>query len=70
MPDPIRLTRRHLIGTGAAGLAASLARLPAAAPSSDVIRRENARPGTTDWQLTFVRTRDRSEEHTSELQSH
>ena len=63
MLDPIRFTRRRLLEAGAAGLAASLARLPAAtAPAADVIRRENARPGTTDWQLTFVRTRDHRSE--------
>src|SRR3954454_15907896 len=30
-------------------------------PRRDLIRDENARPGTTDWQLTYVRADPRSE---------
>ena len=52
---PAGISRRRMLALSAAGAAASLARLKAA-PASDVIRRENARPGTTAWQLTFVRT--------------
>ena len=42
--------RRQLL----AALAA--APLAPAGPKGDLIERENARPGTTDWQLTYVRT--------------
>ncbi len=59
-----QLTRRTLLKTAAhAGLAGALAPLAAgvekmAPASSSVIANENRKPGTTDWQLTFVRTQD------------
>jgi hypothetical protein len=57
------LVRRDvLLGTVGAGLAAlcgadrpTLADLPPAPARSDRVRRENERPGTTDWQLTYTR---------------
>ncbi|MFO0930329.1 MAG: DUF6605 domain-containing protein [Gemmataceae bacterium] len=50
-----RLDRRQLLhGLAAAPLAAGP--LAAAASTSSLIRDENAKPGTTDWQLTYVRT--------------
>ncbi|MEY4090108.1 MAG: hypothetical protein RJB55_2379, partial [Verrucomicrobiota bacterium] len=52
---PSKISRRRMLALSAAGAAASFTGLRAA-PTSDVIRRENARPGTTTWQLTFVRT--------------
>lgn len=42
-----------------AGAAASAA-LAAERPHRDLIKDENARPGTTDWQLTYVRTDPKS----------
>ena len=46
----LKLDRRQLLyGLAAAPLAPNLA------PSADRIKRENARPGTTDWQLTYTR---------------
>jgi len=56
-----RLTRRELFKTGAAaGIAAALGsatlRAVPVAPESNPITRENSLPGTTDWQLTFVRS--------------
>src|SRR5438874_13663618 len=41
--------RQFLQGLAVAPLAAN------AAASTDLIKRENARPGTTDWQLTYTR---------------
>src|SRR5262249_1520581 len=49
------MDRRVFLG----GLAASAAL--AASPSRDLIKDENARPGTTDWQLAYVRTDPKSE---------
>ena len=59
-PAP-RLTRRELLKTGAAaGIAAALGsatvRTAPIAPKSNPVTRENSLPGTTDWQLTFVRS--------------
>src|SRR5688572_5742113 len=58
-----RLTRRELLkGVAGAGLAGALAsgapgaESKVAAGRDNVITRENARPGTTDWQLTFIRS--------------
>lgn len=68
-PPPGRLTRRQILRSAArAGLAGALAPLaPAATAAAGTgrsrIAAENARPGTTDWQLTFVRT----ENHRSEM---
>lgn len=61
-----RLTRRELIETGArAGLAAAIGSVAACAtagsvpaPAANPITLENSKPGTTDWQLTFVRSKD------------
>ncbi len=57
-----RLGRREVLkGAIGAGVIASLGFDPAVAPPapsssrSDLIRRENERPGTTDWQLTYTR---------------
>jgi hypothetical protein len=49
------MDRRVFLG----GLAASAAL--AASPRRDLIKDENARPGTTDWQLAYVRTDPKSE---------
>lgn len=56
------LTRRELLkGVAAASLTGATASFTSAAESKSPARdnpivRENARPGTTDWQLTFVRS--------------
>jgi hypothetical protein len=62
MTDPLLPRRDLLKGAVGAGLAAALGGVGssamAAAPggsTSDLIRRENQQPGTTDWQLTFTR---------------
>src|SRR4051812_47823360 len=48
--------RRDLLkGTAAAGLAAVAGNLAAAAPNRDLIRAENAKPGTADWLLQKTR---------------
>ncbi len=65
---PPRLTRRALLKSAAqAGLAGALAPLASGAErspaASGVIAAENRKPGTTDWQLTFVRTQN----HRSEM---
>ena len=63
MHDP---SRRRFLGQAAAGLAATAAARPltvaaagpiaaATAADPDLIRRENAKPGALDWQLTRVR---------------
>ena len=61
MSNP-RITRRELLkSTAAAALANALSPLAAHAQSEEargIVVRENARPGTTDWQLTFVRSQD------------
>jgi hypothetical protein len=65
-PSPTdALTRRELLKTAAAaGIAGALAPLAGWAqttpgPAHDgIIARENRKPGTTDWQLTFVRSQD------------
>jgi hypothetical protein len=55
------LHRRELLkGAAAAGLASALGPLAAAAQSptarnGTLVREENQRPGTTDWQLTYTR---------------
>jgi hypothetical protein len=61
-PNPhSQFDRRALLkGATAAGLASTVAQLPGAASAapaarSGTVRNENARPGTTDWQLTFTR---------------
>ncbi len=61
-PNPhAQFDRRALLkGATAAGLASTVAQLPAAASAapaarSSAVNRKNARPGTTDWQLTFTR---------------
>lgn len=58
-----RLTRRELLkGVAGAGLAGAFAPGAPGAESKksagreNVITRENARPGTSDWQLTFIRS--------------
>ncbi len=49
-------TRRTILkGIAGAGLAATSRFSVAAANRADVIARENDRPGTTDWQLTYTR---------------
>jgi hypothetical protein len=58
-----RLTRREVL-KGAVGVAlgsampalAAGAQLSAAPSREGIIARENARPGTTDWQLPFIRS--------------
>ena len=62
-PSQSALTRRELLKRAAhaslAGVVASTA--SGAQPTrgrDDVIARENARPGTTDWQLTFIRSQN------------
>jgi hypothetical protein len=62
---PSHCTRRswlkHAAGAGLTGAMASLASVSsAAAPAArdGIIARENAKPGTTDWQLTFIRSQD------------
>lgn len=59
LPNPA-VTRRDLLKLGAsASLGAMLPPLAAAAPArSGIIEAENRRPGTTDWQLTFVRSQN------------
>ena len=47
------VTRRQALGTLAAAAAATT--LPAATRQSGLIREENAKPGTLDWQLTYVK---------------
>src|SRR5438094_6245647 len=47
------LNRRQLLG-GAIAAAGTAGINPAARPA-DFVRRENAKPGTTDWQLTYVK---------------
>jgi hypothetical protein len=59
-------TRRELLKTAAAVSAAGALGpvLGAAEPAREgIIARENARPGTTDWQLTYIRSKD----HRSEM---
>ena len=55
------LTRRDLLKAGFAttlgGLASTSAAADAAGPSNPITV-ENSRPGTTDWQLTYVRSRN------------
>src|SRR5690349_8224830 len=51
------IDRRQVLGVIAAG-AVTAGVNPAARPAErnpDLIRVENARPGTTDWQLTYVK---------------
>jgi hypothetical protein len=59
-PHPI--SRRSLLkGVAGAGLASAVTPLAVGAesrPRDGVIARENSRPGTTDWQLTFIKSRD------------
>lgn len=43
------------------GFLTGLGALAAELPRRELIREENARPGTTDWQLTYVRADPRSE---------
>lgn len=53
------LDRRQLLrGLGAAGTLALVENplIAQAAPARDLIVQENQKPGTTDWQLTYVRT--------------
>ncbi|MFM9090564.1 MAG: N,N-dimethylformamidase beta subunit family domain-containing protein [Verrucomicrobiota bacterium] len=58
MNPPVQPTRREWLRAGAAAAAAPLlARAAGPAPRPGVIAEENRRPGTTDWQLTYVRTR-------------
>ena len=62
-PDPApHLTRRSLLkGAATAGLGCAVTSLAAGAqvlPRDSVIARENSKPGTTDWQLTFIRSKD------------
>ncbi|MBY0513512.1 MAG: hypothetical protein K2P78_06330, partial [Gemmataceae bacterium] len=52
MPDP---TRRDALGTIALGGLTPPARQDPAPRSKDLIRGENDREGTTDWQLTYVK---------------
>jgi hypothetical protein len=53
--DKHRFNRRTLLkGAAAAGVGGTLAG-PAHAARDNVITRENAHPGTTDWQLTYTR---------------
>jgi hypothetical protein len=64
IPVPRSLDRRQVLkGAAAAGLAALVDPLPRVsamvAAQRDVIRAENARAGSTDWQLTRVRLDDR-----------
>ena len=48
-------SRRDFLKTSAAAFAAAGVAKAAPSPQSDLIKRENARPGTRDWQLTRVR---------------
>lgn len=49
-------TRRHILtGVAATGLAASLGINSAQAGKKDLIRKENEKPGTSDWMLTNTR---------------
>src|SRR5262245_56383364 len=51
------LNRRQLLqGLAGAGTLAALGPAVAAGPNRDLIRAEDERPGTTDWQLTSTRT--------------
>ncbi|MBI2423523.1 MAG: twin-arginine translocation signal domain-containing protein [Candidatus Hydrogenedentes bacterium] len=55
---PKKLSRRNLLKGAAAGtIAAGLGAPPASAARAPLnrIREENAKPGTTDWQLTYTR---------------
>src|SRR5215831_20816564 len=47
--------RQRLLGLAGAGAVALVEPAVAARPDRDRIRRENARAGTTDWQLTYTR---------------
>ena len=70
MSDPIKLPRRHLLGAASAlplaagaiadNQASSAGSSETPARDSDLVRRENQRPGTTDWQLTRVRINEGS----------
>ena len=48
-------SRRDFLKTSAAAFATASVAKTAPSPQSDLIKRENARPGTRDWQLTRVR---------------
>jgi len=68
MEDPNRLTRREVLkGAAQAGLAGAILPLDdhtSANPAKGrLIVEENKKPGTTDWQLTYIRTKD----HRSEM---
>ncbi len=70
-PQPF--SRRTLLKSGlVTGAAALLPRPGAAAPASasNPIVAENARPGTTDWQLTFVRSQNNRSEQIEGFCSH
>lgn len=61
--ETMKITRRELLnGAASAGLAGAVtsiaagAELSAPAGQDGVIARENSKPGTTDWQLTFIRS--------------
>lgn len=47
-------SRRDFIKTSAAAFAAACVAQTAPSGRSDLIKKENARPGTRDWQLTRV----------------
>ncbi len=60
------LNRRQLLQGAAAGALLSLPPSPASAADKGRIKAENAREGTTDWQLTYVRV-DPKTRHRSRL---
>jgi hypothetical protein len=68
MEESNRLTRREIIkGAAQAGLAGAILPLDGLTSFSPakgkLIVEENRKPGTTDWQLTYIRTKD----HRSEM---
>jgi len=61
--SPKHLSRRELIkGAALAGVAGAIGTLPGCSSTGSLrkglIADENKKPGTTDWQLTYVRSRD------------
>jgi hypothetical protein len=54
------LSRRQLLQSLAAAGAVTLARPASGALQRDLIKAENDKPGTSDWQLMYVSTRRRS----------
>lgn len=63
MEDSSRLTRRQVIkGAAQAGMAGAMLPLndlgSSSAAKGNLILEENRKPGTTDWQLTYIKTKE------------